>query len=267
MARAKLKDVPGALKVVVIGMTGRPQSAAVVEGIVASRHNLVGVLYEQRFARRLKTLGFYKSLLRRHSLGFLAGRSFETVKFRLNALRKFGANKTKRSFLGPNLKVRDVNNENGLRFLRETAPDVIVLAGAPIVGPEVLKCAKLCTINVHRSLLPKYAGLDAIFWALYHNEQCTGATVHLVDEQIDNGKIITQKERIIKPTDNVETLTQWYYEVCPHLICEALDMLAGRSFDPLEQEQTQRSYFSWPSKAQRKELAVRLASRARGTLG
>jgi phosphoribosylglycinamide formyltransferase-1 len=61
-------------------------------------------------------------------------------------------------------------------------------------------------INIHPSLLPKFPGLFAWKQALAAREKVTGCTVHYVDEQIDHGDIIAQREVPILPDDTPETL-------------------------------------------------------------
>jgi phosphoribosylglycinamide formyltransferase-1 len=61
-------------------------------------------------------------------------------------------------------------------------------------------------INIHPSLLPKFPGLEAWKQALAAGEAVTGCTVHYVDEKIDHGDIIAQREVPILPNDSAETL-------------------------------------------------------------
>ena len=61
-------------------------------------------------------------------------------------------------------------------------------------------------INIHPSLLPKFPGLEAWKQALDAGETVTGCTVHYVDEKIDHGDIIAQREVPILPNDNSESL-------------------------------------------------------------
>lgn len=56
-------------------------------------------------------------------------------------------------------------------------------------------------INVHWSLLPKNRGPNPIQWAIINNEKKTGITIHYIDENIDTGDIITQKEVVIEDKD------------------------------------------------------------------
>src|SRR5205085_9108242 len=61
-------------------------------------------------------------------------------------------------------------------------------------------------INIHPSLLPKFPGLEAWKQALAAGESVTGCTVHYVDEKIDHGDIIAQREVQILPNDSAESL-------------------------------------------------------------
>ena len=64
-------------------------------------------------------------------------------------------------------------------------------------------------LNIHPSLLPKYKGLNTHWRVINNNEPFTGATVHLVTEKLDSGKIILQKKvKVFKNDDD-------YKEIAP----------------------------------------------------
>lgn len=247
--------------VVVLGMTDRPQTINVVKAIAKnSDHKLKGVILEKRFSRRLKSVQSIKKMFTGFGWRFIARRLKEFLLLKLNKL----TNKREEihSYLDkksvPYIEVDNINDSVAEQFLRRQYIDVIVLAGAPIIKNNILDCANKMTINVHRSLLPKYAGLDALFWALYYNENKVGATVHTVNEKIDAGKIILQKEKEVEKNDTVETLTKWYYQAAPQLVVESLDLISDPDFKFKNQDFSQREYFSWPTKEQRIELEERL---------
>lgn len=62
-------------------------------------------------------------------------------------------------------------------------------------------------LNIHPSLLPAFPGLDAQYQALAHGVKVTGATVHLVDENLDSGPILLQSAVPVLDNDTVETLS------------------------------------------------------------
>ena len=86
--------------------------------------------------------------------------------------------------------------------------DLIVMAGwMRIVSKKFVDAYPGQIINLHPSLLPKYKGLNAIEQAMKAGETETGATVHFVNEKIDDGEIILQEKVQVMHNDNVQTLS------------------------------------------------------------
>jgi phosphoribosylglycinamide formyltransferase-1 len=98
--------------------------------------------------------------------------------------------------------------ENGLvNMLREAGVDLVVLAGfMRVLHSPMLKAFPRRIINIHPALLPKFPGLEAWKQALTAGEKITGCSVHFVDEKIDHGQIIAQREVPIQPEDTPESL-------------------------------------------------------------
>jgi phosphoribosylglycinamide formyltransferase-1 len=91
--------------------------------------------------------------------------------------------------------------------LREENVDLVVLAGfMRIVGPVFLAAYPRRIINIHPSLLPKHRGANAAAQALAAGDETTGCTVHYVDEGVDTGEIIAQREVPVLPGDTAEAL-------------------------------------------------------------
>jgi phosphoribosylglycinamide formyltransferase 1 len=91
--------------------------------------------------------------------------------------------------------------------LREAGVDLVVLAGfMRVLKSTILEAFRHRIINIHPSLLPKFPGLEAWKQALAAGESVTGCTVHYVDEKIDHGDIIAQREVPILPNDSAESL-------------------------------------------------------------
>jgi len=106
-----------------------------------------------------------------------------------------------RTRLEPNVEVDLV------RMLQNADVDLVVLAGfMRVLKSPMLEAFRRRIINIHPSLLPKFPGLEAWKQALAAGESVTGCTVHYVDEKIDHGDIIAQREVPILPNDSSETL-------------------------------------------------------------
>lgn len=98
--------------------------------------------------------------------------------------------------------------ENALvNMLREAGVELVVLAGfMRVLHAPMLKAFPRRIINIHPALLPKFPGIEAWKQALTAGEEITGCTVHYVDEKIDHGEIIAQREVPILPDDTPESL-------------------------------------------------------------
>jgi phosphoribosylglycinamide formyltransferase-1 len=97
--------------------------------------------------------------------------------------------------------------EHLVQMLRDAGVELVVLAGfMRVLHEPMLKAFSRRIINIHPSLLPKFPGLEAWKQALVAGETVTGCTVHYVDEQIDHGKILAQKEVRILPNDTAASL-------------------------------------------------------------
>jgi phosphoribosylglycinamide formyltransferase-1 len=84
---------------------------------------------------------------------------------------------------------------------------LVCLAGfMRLVGPPLLDAFPNRILNIHPSLLPSFPGLDAQRQALDHGVRVTGATVHLVNAELDAGPIVLQAAVPVLETDRVETL-------------------------------------------------------------
>ncbi len=91
--------------------------------------------------------------------------------------------------------------------LQSRRVDLICLAGfMRLLTPEFCRAFPMRVLNIHPSLLPAFAGLDAQQQAIEHGVKISGCTVHFVDQQLDAGPIILQAAVPVLDTDTEETL-------------------------------------------------------------
>ena len=107
------------------------------------------------------------------------------------------------------IKYSNMNNfENrSLKLLKKKNVDLICLAGfMKILSSSFIKRFYKPILNIHPSLLPKYKGLNTHNRAIKNKEKYSGATVHIVSEKLDSGKIILQKKVKILKSESEESL-------------------------------------------------------------
>jgi phosphoribosylglycinamide formyltransferase-1 len=123
-------------------------------------------------------------------------------------------------------------------LLRDRRVDLVCLAGyMRLVGSSLLDAFRHRILNIHPSLLPAFPGLYAQRQALEHGVCVTGATVHLVTAELDNGPIVIQAAVPVLTDDTVETLAARIlveeHRIYPEAIQIALDggwTVIGRRF-------------------------------------
>jgi phosphoribosylglycinamide formyltransferase-1 len=94
-----------------------------------------------------------------------------------------------------------------VRMLRAAGVELVALAGfMRVLKAPMLNAFPRRIVNIHPSLLPKFPGLEAWRQALEAGETLTGCTVHYVDEEIDHGDVIAQREVPILDDDTAERL-------------------------------------------------------------
>jgi phosphoribosylglycinamide formyltransferase-1 len=107
-------------------------------------------------------------------------------------------------------------------------PDLVVLAGyMQLLTPGFVSRFRDRIVNVHPALLPAFPGLDAVGQALAAGARVTGVTVHFVDEGVDTGAPILQREVPVPPSRDREELERALHAVEHDLYPEAIRMLAG----------------------------------------
>jgi phosphoribosylglycinamide formyltransferase-1 len=87
--------------------------------------------------------------------------------------------------------------------------DLVCLAGyMRLLSSEFLAAFPCRILNIHPSLLPLFPGLDAQQQAIDHGARMSGCTVHYVDETLDGGPVIAQREVPVREDDTAESLSE-----------------------------------------------------------
>lgn len=130
--------------------------------------------------------------------------------------------------------------------------DLLLFAGyKPIVPMAVLK--RNTCLNIHYSLLPNYRGLHSTVWAILNDEDYLGATIHMMNENIDDGPIIYQYK---VANDRVKTSAQYMKLFNTHIsecIGQVLSDFIDEKIVPQKQDKSQAS---WVGKRNEKDCMI-----------
>lgn len=139
----------------------------------------------------------------------------------------------------PVIEVEDLKSPEFAGKLKETEADLFVVVAFRILPKHVLEIPRIGSVNLHASLLPKYRGAAPIHWAVMNGEEKTGCTIFFLDEKVDTGKIILQKET---PIDDNETTGEVYsrlMEQGSEVLLETINQIASGSYTSIEQNDTE----------------------------
>lgn len=122
------------------------------------------------------------------------------------------------------IKVQSVNSNECRYILNTINPDIIIVNGTRIISKKILNTTNAVFVNTHAGITPKYRGVHGAYWALANNdiENC-GVTVHFVDEGIDTGGVLYQRNIEPIKKDNFTTYTYLQIAEGIHLMKKALN--------------------------------------------
>ena len=127
----------------------------------------------------------------------------------------------------PVRQVASVNAPAFIEYLREQNVDVLFHQTPEILRAPVLGAPRIAVVNRHMSLLPAYRGAWPIFWQLANGEQTVGVSVHIVDEGIDSGAVLSQQALRRERRESMSALLAKLFDIAAPLTCEALTRLSS----------------------------------------
>jgi methionyl-tRNA formyltransferase len=128
-------------------------------------------------------------------------------------------------------------NEQFKDRLQHLQPEAIIVVGyGRLIPAWMLNLPPRGNINVHASLLPKYRGAAPVQWAIAQGETITGVTTMLLNEGLDTGDILLQREMAILPSDTSITLVPRLAELGADLLVETLRGLEQGAVRPVAQD-------------------------------
>ncbi len=142
--------------------------------------------------------------------------------------RKLNESEVKKYAVSQNLKVLQPTNLKKQEFIDELAAlkaNLQIVVAFRMLPKEVWRMPEFGTFNLHASLLPEYRGAAPINWAIINGETKTGVTTFFIDDKIDTGEIILQKEIFIKEDEIVGELHDRLMYLGADLVSETLHLI------------------------------------------
>ena len=129
-------------------------------------------------------------------------------------------------------KSREDHDREVVTCLKQHGVDLICLAGyMRLLSPWFVKQFPQRILNIHPSLLPAFPGLEAQEQAFAYGVKVSGCTVHFVDEELDHGAIIVQKNVPVQDGDDEHTLAARILEQEHLAYSEAIRIVLAGEFE------------------------------------
>ena len=141
-------------------------------------------------------------------------------KLNTSAVKKFALEKEL-----PILQPTNLKDPFFIEELKALQADLQIIVAFRMLPKVVWNLPPLGTFNLHASLLPDYRGAAPINWAIINGETKTGVTTFFLDDKIDTGEIILQKETAIEPTETVGVLHDKLMHLGSELVIETVELI------------------------------------------
>ena len=143
----------------------------------------------------------------------------------------------------PILQPGRIKDPQTIGEIRRLTPDVIVVvAYGQILPCDVLEIPRLACLNLHASLLPRWRGAAPVQAAIAAGDCETGITVMYMDEGLDTGDILLQRNVEIQPNDTGGALHDRLAQIAPEALRESLRLLATGNAPRIPQDNARATY-------------------------
>lgn len=160
--------------------------------------------------------------------------------------QKVAASAVKESALKFNLAVLqpdDIGDVEFIERLKSFGADLFAVASyGNILKKQILKIPKKFCINLHASLLPRYRGAAPINWAIINGDEVSGVTIIKMNEKMDEGDIILEKELSILTSDTAESLSRRLSYEGSGLLIEAMGLIERDRAEFKKQDNNEATY-------------------------
>ena len=155
-------------------------------------------------------------------------------KINFSDVKKYTIEKKLRLLQPKNLKEIDFINE-----LKSINADIFIVVAFRMLPKVIWEIPKKGTINLHASLLPQLRGAAPIHWAIIEGLKKTGVTTFFINEKIDFGNIIEQKQVEIEDFENTGNLYEKLKKIGSLLLLSTLELISKDKFKIIKQSNSE----------------------------
>ncbi len=135
------------------------------------------------------------------------------------------------------LQPTNLKDDNFIRNLQSLNANLQIVVAFRMLPRIVWEMPKYGTFNLHASLLPNYRGAAPINWAIINGETKTGVSTFFLDEKIDTGAIIKQKEVQILPSETAGELHDKLMLIGSELVIDTVKSIENNTLRLLPQSE------------------------------
>ena len=124
----------------------------------------------------------------------------------------------------PHIKIRNnIKDDENIKLIQDYKPDLILVMGwSQLLSDKIIRIPKYGVVGSHPTKLPKYKGRSPIPWTILKKLTNSALTFFYIQEGIDNGDILDQKEFVVDQNDDAETLYSKIIHLGKQMILENL---------------------------------------------
>lgn len=146
-------------------------------------------------------------------------------------VKKYAIEKNLHLLQPENLKDQSFQDE-----LQKLNADLFVVVAFRMLPKSVWNIPEKGTINLHGSLLPQYRGAAPINWAVINGEKKTGVTTFFINEKIDTGDLLLQKEMEISPNETAGEIHDRMMHLGAETVVQTIKMIQSNEIKAIPQK-------------------------------
>ena len=149
------------------------------------------------------------------------------------------------NFGTPIIDINTINQMSKIDEIKTWNIDLLVNFNSSIIfSKELLACFTIGGINFHPGILPQYAGSNTHQWAMLNNELYSGVTIHVINQGVDAGPVLSFSKVKILVADTGFTLFIKLVQLGSELIAQLLPKILKQGFDfATPQDFSKRNFF------------------------